>query len=324
LRSPSGHNWHLLAIAVLATASAAAAVAAADRPKFSLGVLRRDGVLQPFAAFDGHKWSVPWPSADTTAPLPISVADVPPKWFGPTGPDATWTACLADGTRRPMVVGKPVQIQVFCSGYLGLSTDYRGGSTDRREPTVPKDGLAVTGDIPILPITPVSIHSPDADEMIKAIADKFNDEEKVAAGAFTQWKHPWTPEERKTFPIELEAFYRARETTPRAFRTSYVEAVRKFPARPEDRGCGLITFVRGWVTEVDGKKPVIDIGARVTYCDRAEVTFIQPFGRLHIDKDAYWIYQLSSWRDEMYAIARVSDDEVKTVVAVAGGGCPKS
>ena len=57
---------------------------------------------------------------------------------------------------------------------------------------------------------------------------------------------------------------------------------------------------------------MIDLGARVTYCDRAEVTFMLPLGRLHVDKDIYWVYQLSSWRDELYGIARVSDDAVRT------------
>lgn len=322
--SRSAHSWLYLAIAVLLAASAAAAHAAADRLKFTLGVLRRDGILLPFAAFDGRRWSVPWPSADTTAALPISVADIPPKWFGPTGPDARWTAWLTDETKRPLAVGKPVQIPIFCSGYLGLTTDYRGEDADRRQPTVPKDALAVTGDIPVLPITSVSIHSPDADRMITAITGEFNDAEKTAANAFTEWIHPWTVEERRNFPIELEAFYRNSETTPKKFRTSYVEAVRKFPARLGDNGCGLITYVRGWVTEVEGRKPVIDIGARVTFCDRADVTFMQPLGRLHIDKDAYWVYQLSSWRDELFAIARVADDGVKPAVAVSGGSCPKS
>jgi len=324
LRNRSARSWIVPGIAVLLSASAAAAIAAADHPKFTLGMLRRDGILLPFAAFDGRKWSVPWPSADTTAALPIAIGDVPAKWFGPTGPDAKWTAWLTDETHRPVVVGKPVQVSIFCSGYLGLTTDYRGEVVDRREPTIPKDALAATGDIAVRPITSVSLHSPDADRMIEAITDDFNDEEKIAANAFTEWKHPWSPEERRTFPIELEAFYRSSETTPRKFRTSYIEAVRKFPSGPGDRGCGLITYVRGWITEVEGKKPAIDIGARVTYCDRADVTFMQPLGRLHVDKDAYWVYQLSSWRDELYAVAHVTDDEVKTIVAVAGGGCPKS
>jgi hypothetical protein len=105
--------------------------------------------------------------------------------------------------------------------------------------------------------------------------------------------------------------------------TNYIEAVRRFPAQPGDQGCGLITFVRGWVLERDGKEPVIDIGARITYCDRADVSFMQPLGRLLIDREPYWVYQVSSWRDEIYGVSRTTPTEVKAVVTVAGGDCPK-
>ena len=49
-----------------------------------------------------------------------------------------------------------------------------------------------------------------------------------------------------------------------------------------------------------------------------------PFGRLRRQRGPYWdLYQISSWRDEIYSVARVAPDGVRPVVAVAGGGCPK-
>jgi hypothetical protein len=160
--------------------------------------------------------------------------------------------------------------------------------------------------------------------MIETITDDFNKEETLAAERFMNWYHPFPEGSRHVRAIELEAFYRASESTPSGeWRTSYIEAVRRYPARPEDHECGLITFVRGWVLERDGQKPVIDIGARVTFCDRADVSFMLPFGRLVIDREPYWVYQISSWRDEVYGVSRVSPKEVRPVLAVAGGGCPK-
>jgi hypothetical protein len=50
---------------------------------------------------------------------------------------------------------------------------------------------------------------------------------------------------------------------------------------------------------------------------------MQPFGRLQLGADFYWVYQLSSWRDEVYTVARVRPEEVRPVMAVIGGGCPK-
>ena len=322
LRSRTG-NTAVAALLVVAVTTIVV-VAAPAGPKFSLGVLRRDGLLVPFATFDGRGWSVPWPDSDFNVPLPISLSDVPKKWWGAAGPDPAWTAWIRDAEPRPLKLGKPVHVSVFCGGHVALTTDYHGGPFDPKEPTVPKDGLAIAGDIKLDDVVDVSVHSPDANKLIAAITDDFNNEESLAAEHFTRWRHPFTGEEREKYPIELEAFYRSIQTTSRgSWRTSYIEAVRKFPARAGDQGCGLITFVRGWVTEQPPKKPVINIGARITYCDRADVSFMLPFGRLTIDKDVYWVYQISSWRDEVYSVARIRPDDVDPVVAVAGGGCPK-
>jgi hypothetical protein len=313
-----------LGAALLLAALAAAGARGAERQRFSLAALRRDGVIIPFASFDGRGWSLHWPDSDVAVALPISLADIPKKWWGPQGPDTPWTAWLPGGERRPLTLGKPVHARVFCSGHPAIATDYRGGPIDLREPTVAKDGLAVAGDATFQDIVSVSVHAPDAKRVIALIGDEFNKQEKLAAEHFIRWTHPFTPEERKRYPIELEAFYRSIDTTSRGtWHTTYVEAVRRFPPRGGDRKCGLITFVRGWITEPQGKDPVINIGARVTYCDRADVSFMLPFGRTVLDHEAYWIYQISSWRDELYTVSRVRPDGVRPVVAVAGGGCPK-
>ena len=320
--------------ALLAAALAARTTTAPG--EFSVGVLRRDGVLIPFASFNGRSWEVVWPGSDLRQPLPIGLGDVPRRWWGGVGPDAPWQAWLADGVKQPLKLQRPVHVPIFCGGHLAIATDYRGEALTEREPTVPKDAIATAGDVTVLPITQVSVNAPDAARLIEAITERFNEEEMLAEHTFTNWRHPFPPRARSRYPIELEAFYRTSDgTPPNAFRTNYIEAVRKFPAGPIDRGCGLITFVRGWVTEVPGGKPVINIGARVTYCDRADVSFMQPFGRVGIERaagrgrgrgvggDVFWIYQTSSWRDEFYNIAQIAPDGVRPVLVVAGGGCPK-
>lgn len=293
------------------------------RNAFGLGVLRRDGVLVPFCTYNGRAWNSDWPGIDSTE-LPISLESVPRRWWGAPGPSARWTAFLLDGTTRPLTLKKPEHLRIFCGTHLGVQTDYQGGAFDPRDPTIAKDGVAVAGDATLLPITPVSIYAEDARKIVAAITEDFNKEEKLAATRFVAWTHPYGELERRNFPIELEAFYRARESTPSGeWMTSYVEAVRRFPALAGDHDCGLITFVRGWVLEREGRKPIIDIGARVTYCDRADVSFMQPFGRVLVDREPYWVYQMSSWRDELYGVSRVRPEEVRPVLAVAGGGCPK-
>ena len=251
-------------------------------------MLQRDGVLIPFASYNGRGWTAEWPGPDSNVVFPISLADIPKRWWGAPGPAATWTAWLLDGTTRALALAKPAHMRVFCATQLGVKTDYDGGAFDPREPTIPKSGLAIAGDTKLLPIVPISLLAQDAKRMVDAITDDFNKEEALAASHFVRWLHPFSQTERKEYSIELEAFYRARESTPSGeWTTNYIEAVRRFPARPEDHDCGLITFVRGWVIEREGKKPVIDIGARITFCDRADVSFMLPFGRVLVDREPY-------------------------------------
>jgi hypothetical protein len=312
--------------AVIAAAISTAAAAASGG--FSVGVLRRDGVLIPFASFNGREWSVAWPGSDLRQPLPIGLSDIPARWWGAAGAGTPWTAWLRDEEKRPLKLLKPVHVPIFCGAHLAIATDYRGEPGSEREPTVPKDGIATAGDATVLPVTAVSVNAPDAARLIAAITDRFNEEEALAEKHFTNWIHPYGPAARARRPITLEAFYRAVDPTPSGdIRTNYIEAVRRFPAGLSDQGCGLITFVRGWITEYRDKKPEINIGARITYCDRADVSFMQPFGRVRVARgstgDVYWIYQTSSWRDEFYSIVRVSAEGVRPVLVVAGGGCPK-
>jgi hypothetical protein len=317
-------RWAVVAACCVA---AAALVSAADKDgKFSLAVLRRDGLMIPFAAFNGRAWSVPWPGS-SNVPLPISLSDIPKTWWGDISPAAPWTAWLPGNEKRTLKLEKPVHVPIFCGAHLAVATDYRGAPPSERAPTVAKDAVATAGDVTLLPITQVSVLSADAGRIVEAITEKFDEEEELASSHFTAWRHPFSPAMRSERRIELETFYRASETGKSGpFRTSYIEAVRRYPALRGDQGCGLVTFARGWITEFDGgKTPDINIGVRITYCDRADVQFFQPFGRIVTagSKNAYWVYQLSSWRDEFYNVASVSADGVKPLVVVAGGGCPK-
>jgi hypothetical protein len=156
------------------------------------------------------------------------------------------------------------------------------------------------------------------------MTNAFNAAEDRATGAFTNWTHPYPPQLRVELPIVLEALYRTSERTKRgAWSTSYVEAVRRYPPGPRDRGCGLITYAYGWIREQEGKPPQIDLAAKVTYCDREGVPFMAPLGRVVLDDEIYWVYQLASWRDEMYAITRIRPDEVKPIVAMSAGMCAR-
>ncbi len=309
---------------LLATALAATSVIvglADDRPRFTLGVLRQDGLLVPFASYDGKGWDRPWPEEPGTMAIPIGVGDIPREWWGAAGAGAAWTARFPDGRSRPLTLGAPIRIPVFCSTRLALRTDYRGAPPRPGDPTVVKDALAIAGTAPpLVPIDRVPVDSADARELTALITEKFNRAERTAASSFAHWSHPFKRAEREKIPFRVESYYRA-PMTQTGWTASYVEAIREFPARGGDRGCGLITYGFGWVRRGPGKAPDIDLGARVTYCDRNDVPFLLPFGRLELAGDSYWIYQLSSWRDEYYSVVRTRPGETKQVAGYSGGYC---
>lgn len=311
------------ATALFLVAACVLALAVETTPHLTLGVLRADGLVIPFASYDG-RWSVPWPSSLRNLTIPIGLRDVEAKWWGAAGADAPWKAVLQGGTIRPLKLQLLRQFRVFCTDRLGVQTDYRGAPPSPEEPTVAKDGLAIAGDATVLPIDRVGKDSTDRASTAQAITGDFNEAERIAASSFSNWKHPYKAEQRHTYPIEVEALYRSREQTKRgAWRVSYVEAVRTFPAKPADKGCGLITYAYGWILEREGKKPRIELRARVTYCDREGVSFMQPFGRLVLRDEVYWISQMSSWRDEVYTISRIRPDGVEPVLIAEGGNCPR-
>jgi hypothetical protein len=311
--------------AIAAVALAAAALYAQPPDHVTLGVVRSDGLMLPFATYDGGDWSVPWPGPTTGLVLPLTVADVPKKWWGAAGPDAPWKLWLpgADAPRDLALV-RPVQVPIFCSTRLALATDYRGKLPAEPAPTLPKDGLAIAGAVAVKPIDALSKFVPQWKQLEAEIAPKFDRAEKQAAQSFTEWKHPFSDAQRKTYPIVLETVYRSLERTDRGTWTvSYVEAVRTFPPGENDKGCGLITYGYGWILQQEGKPPQVDLAARVTYCDREGVPFITPLGRFQLKGEAYWAYQLSSWRDEMYVVSRIRPDKSQPVVAAMGGMCTR-
>ena len=66
--------------AALLSLLAVVAAAAAEPSGFTVGVLRRDGVVIPFAMYDGNRWSPNWPPAARDPEIPINLRSVPARW----------------------------------------------------------------------------------------------------------------------------------------------------------------------------------------------------------------------------------------------------
>ena len=317
----------LLAVLALSTAPAIARVPSRasldDRKPFLLAVLNRDGHAMPFASFDGRRWKAPWPD-NRQVEMPISIDNVDKDWWG-IGKRPERMALWFEGAKvADVAVTALAMVKALCSTRLGLKTDYKSPqlAPPRTKAPYPKDGLLVAGDVPVERIEIVEPASAEWNRVLILITDKFNKGENVAANAFTDWKHPFDERRRKAVPITMEALYRA--PNPKAGWTTYfVEAVRQYPARREDQGCGVATVGSGWVHVGPKDKAEFEFGARVTYCDRKGVGVMLPLGLIRSGDRNYWVAQFSGFEYEIYRVIDPDTDRARVLASFHAGSCPE-
>ena len=290
----------------------------------ALAVLRRDGLLVPFASFDRDTWRVTWPlRVGPTTAVPVTRDAIPEDWWGTRTPNQ-WRAYLPDGTEAFPELGVPSVFRAFCQPRIGIRTSYR--SARQLPPTpidpFPKDGLAISGGVPFEPIEKVSSTAPEWSNMAAQLVAEFDRVEDRTIGdvrSMAHWKHPHAEKLRHTLPVRLESWYRAPGDEPGSV-VSYVEASRRYPPGPLDEGCGLETLVSGWLYHRDGKlAKVKNLRGKLTYCDRYGVTNMLPFGRVRPNKTTYWVFQLSGWESEWYEVVATRGDSIRYALEVAVG-----
>lgn len=290
-----------------------------------LGVMRRDGIIVPFAAFNGDSWSKPWPVVARGLELPVNLGAVPADWFGGK-PVSGWTVAIGDQQQKPVTILSPAIYRSGCEPHIGLRTDY--ASADAPAPPAtdpfPKDGLAVTEGIDVLPIARVSLLSPAATRLVEALTSDFNEAEDKAVGLVrgkAGWRHPVEEKARHARPIKIEAWYRAPMDQP-GWSLSYIEAVRSYDPGPADDSCGLDSYFSGWVQHDERRPDVLksELSARITYCDRNNVLYMLPLGRIHVKNRQFWVFQSSGWDQEWYRVVRVAPSRIEFVAEVFGGG----
>lgn len=293
--------------------------------KGALAVLRRDGVLLPFASFERDFWEITWPLSFRDVKLPGTLEQIPDKWWGKGSPKG-WRAYTVSGTAIDLSLRAVGAFRPFCVDRLGLATTYKSSEPLPPRPVhpFPKDGIAISGNIPIEPIESVNPASPDALALRAQLAKYFD----LAEGRTIQqvrnntgWKHRFDDDQRRAIPIRLESWYRSPSSEP-GWTVSYIEASRAYPPGPEDKGCGLETFVSGWMHHNRGElgKATV-LSAKLTYCDRVGVVYMLPFGRVRPRTRDYWIFQLSGWEAEWYDVAEVGREKVRHVIEMNAGGC---
>ena len=283
---------------------------------FAVGVMRRDGAIVPFAAFDGKRWSIGWPAPSREIEIPINIESVPKGWWGPTGPLREWQLVLPSGETRTVHVTQPDWVESHCVRQVALRTDYRSDLAvpPPEEQPYPKDGLVISPPRPIERIEHLAKDGEEAQGLLDAVREAFNKSERETADHFG---HPFKQAEREKFAIELEAVY-AFGTLARAY---YVEAGRTYAARPNRDEC-LIAFGTGWFKkETVYWTRKLDMAVDLLPCDRYGGSYMLPLGVLRIGARTFWIVQYSGWDRERYVVAEIKKDTVEAAVVKGGGGC---
>ena len=237
------------ALVCAAVVSAGVALGGADSPRdvFGVGVLRRDGILIPFATFDGRRWRNPWPVPQREPVVPASLDDVPKRWWGPTGPLETWQAWIG-AAERSIRVTQPDWVDIHCDHHLALRTNYTpdGPVPLSTEQPYPKDGLAASPAHRVEPILELPPTAVELEALAPVLRNAFDRAERDTA---SRTNHPFPRSARELLQPAFEAVYTFGES-PRFYYVEAIRAYRTLGQRPDE--CVASAFGTGWFVREGG------------------------------------------------------------------------
>jgi hypothetical protein len=292
---------------------------------FTIGVLRRDALIVPFATYDGKRWQNYWPVPGNNADVPLNLRNVTKGWWGPVGLRETWQVWTPDSPPQIVRVRQPDWAPTYCQKQVGLRTDYQ----PRLRPPppsaspYPKDGLAVSPPHPVETIEILGGGSPERDDVLEAIHARFTKLERdgldtlrrAHASSPRQVSEPPSEKELLSMPpMVIEALYAHGMT----HRTYFVEGAREYR---KNGVCTVVALVRGMVARDSGKFSTEGISLGYSACDRASATYMLPLGVMKLQAGVYWIAQMSGWDRGDYTIIDITLHSRAKDQVTPGGGC---
>ena len=317
--APVKRNAGLAVAAGVVLAALSAALGAAPSPgAFTLGVLRRDSIIIPFATFDGKRWAANWPLPEVDLTVPIALRDVPSKWWGATGPLERWQVWTG-GEPQAVRVVQPDWADVHCSRQIGLRTDYRSSATvpPRTEQPYPKDGLAVAPPQPVEPIVSVPLESGEARALLPEVLDGFNKAERAVE---RRNGHPVSRRAREGRLPDVEAIYAVGEH-PRVYYVESSRRYRKLGQAPDQ--CAATAFGTAFLARDGDHARTLEVNVDLLGCDRAYASYMLPLGVLRVGNRSFWVVQFSGWDHERYVVIEIKPQTAEAALSTWGGSCLK-
>jgi hypothetical protein len=292
--------------------------AGAQPRRFAVAIVRTDGRLVPFAAWNGGGWQRAWPEIFEAAGSPAAIDEV---WLrrGQRVPRLwrVWPSS-GGGPVRARVRGVEI-VEAHCETQVALKTDFpEPRPRDPEEGVEGRFGIAVHD--PAVPVRAIErlgrSHAlwRKAEQVVRA---GFDAREKAQALAGDRQLPRYEPTPR----VLLSELYR-QAGSPGSL--VYFVAERAYPTGPffADTTCPSRTVMSGWLAPGSGGSlTLLDPKVFVTDCDGKEIVTTSPLGALQVGKRSFWVVQEHGWEDETYTILEVGPAEVRRAFEVDGGGC---
>lgn len=299
----------------VAIVGALTSVTGVQPERFTLAIVRFDGRLVPFTAYDDGRWERAWPEPDEAIAGKPTTDSSTSVWQrrGARVPDVWQVWPWSGASRIEAHVNGVETVGSHCQKQVALATDLPSLKAEHSR----KFGVAVDANLPIGAIEEVRPSDAVWRSVERAVSARFSRLEADKAQADDQQ----LPFETPAPVAQITALFREAQSpgSPMYF---VAEKNYRTDRSPQDRGCKARTIMTGWLVRTDAGTMVLrDPRVFLTDCDAVTVRRAVPLAALRVSNQVFWVLQEHAYESETYVIAEIGPAEVHYPIRVAGGGC---
>jgi hypothetical protein len=307
--------------AVLLAASSLTQVQVSPPSGFALGLIRADGILVPFAVFDGTSWLDAWPEPGEPVARDNMLAAVPSFWRKRQQQvPQTWHVAAERGAMVEVNVLSHVVFDEHCAHQVGLLTDLHPRRADAHDKQLAADRAVPR----ILPLD-LSAGADRAgwEDLVQLLETESARHENTAiadwerdSGRASQVEPP-----PRRQPLRIRTLYAHRDTDSRVL---YYEVERQY-AKPISESPGAepsVLFVSGWIYQATGSAAAtLNTVALITDYDFKGPVMTKPLGIVRAGGSSLWVAQEHGYENEAVTLLRIDSKGVHRVFSRFVGGC---
>jgi hypothetical protein len=314
-------NYIGLLVLLVLTSLFSSPVGAKEDHAIWLGIVRTDGVLIPFAQFNGTAWVKAWPEADQFLDLKIqNWTQVPKAWLGQsTSFPKNWTFHPSKGGSKELKVGLPLSYDAHCGAGWGASTNFEKLPKVDYNP-YPKAGIVLSSPVEVRPVTVMDLSLSAKYQTL--VRQDFERREQAAVenvkpspeAEFVSMHIPVKREERnKTGKYNLDIYALSSHLV-------YFEASRHYFAKADEEYPDG-SFMSGWiVTDSSGRMSLQKNSFNFSDDSNPSADY-EFFGTFTMNGQTYAVAQKIYYEAESYSILRLTDGGFVEELDKYGGGC---